>query len=325
MKFLCKSFIEQILYSKDILMSIVIQGKVIPIMQKEVAILDEVNADLYVVPGNHHKSTVMAYYCWMRKKKYVFLAGSDKDYAEEILTNPKDSDIYGVPHGEKMYAIKHANFHILQSHKQASMLEKFGRFSAQVIPNPIDLSYHYPPARKKNLILWVGNSNDNVKRPSLVLKLAKQLSQYEFTIVMKRVGNYEFLKQYFSIASKLPNVSILTFVPFSEIEEYYAKAALFINTSSFEGFPNTFLQAAKYGVPIIATDIDPGGMLSQHGCGITCGGDFERFVQNVQQAMTDSQLYANMSAACLQYVKKYHDMEKVIPQFEDVFNKLLRS
>ena len=111
---------------------------------------------------------------------------------------------------------------------------------------------------------------------------------------------------------KLKDGKISKYIFKKAVEPYLPKMVIYRNKMGF-------------GVPIIATDVDPGGMLSQHGCGIACGGDFERFVQNVQRAMTDSQLYANMRAACLQYVKKYHDMEKVIPQYEDVFNKLLRS
>jgi glycosyltransferase involved in cell wall biosynthesis len=83
------------------------------------------------------------------------------------------------------------------------------------------------------------------------------------------------------------------------------------------------LQAGKYGVPIIATEVDPGGMLSQHGCGITCGGDFERFVESARRLTTDDTLYAKMSAAALHYVCTYHDKDIVIAQYEEAFREVL--
>ncbi len=124
-------------------------------------------------------------------------------------------------------------------------------------------------------------------------------------------------------AQSLPNITLIERVPFEEIERYFAAARLFVNTSTFEGFPNTFLQAAKYGVPTVATDVDPGSMLSQRGGGVTCGGDFERFVESVRQLMTDEDEYAKRSAAALTYVRTYHDKEVVVAQFEKAFREVL--
>ena len=124
-------------------------------------------------------------------------------------------------------------------------------------------------------------------------------------------------------AGTLPNVTLIERVPFEEVERYYAAARLLVNTSIFEGFPNTFLQAAKYGVPIISTDVDPGGMLSVHGCGIACGGDFEKFVESVQRLMANNDLYSTMSSASLHYVRKYHDKDVVIAQYEKTFQDAL--
>ena len=47
------------------------------------SIYDEVNADIYLVPGNSQFSGEMAFYCQQRGKKYVFLAGSDIDFSPE--------------------------------------------------------------------------------------------------------------------------------------------------------------------------------------------------------------------------------------------------
>jgi len=291
---------------------------------EDIEIMDKIDADIYIVPGNHIISALTAYYCKERSKNYVFLAGSDMDYDTEIKKQPQKSDIYGEPHYLKLYAIEQANVHFVQTQRQADILkENFGR-SGYIIKNPIDLTCIFPKNINANKILWIGTSDERVKRPSLIFELAKRLPDYPFVVIM-RYADGEIFDECLKMAQLLRNVTIITDVPYLEIESYFSDAKLFINTSVFEGFPNTFLQAAKYGVPVVATDVDPDGMLSQYGCGITCGGDFERFVQGVQRLMTDETLYNQTSAASLNYVRTYHDKDIIIPQYEKELQDVLLS
>lgn len=292
------------------------------IWRKDFDVFDEVNADIYVVPGNHRMSAVAAYYCQVRKKKFVFLAGSEYDYYPEYKTDPNGRDIYGEAYFLKTYAIEHASVHIVQTQRQAAMLEQGYGPDSTVIHNPINLNIVYPRSTAPESILWVGKSDERVKRPSLVLELARRMPNLPFVIIMNQ-GVPETHEICLKEAGTLPNVTLIERVPFEEIESYYAAARLFVNTSVFEGFPNTFLQAAKYGVPIVSTDVDPNNMLSQHGCGITCGDDFERFVEGVRGLIKDDDLYAKMSAGALNYVRTYHDKDMVIAQYEKAFREVL--
>jgi glycosyltransferase involved in cell wall biosynthesis len=291
------------------------------IWREDVTLFDQADADIYLVPGNHTMSAITAYYCKVRQKKFVFLAGSDMDYYSEYKSQPDGRDIYGEPHFLKLYAIEQADLHIVQTQRQADMLQDgFGR-SAQIIHNPIELSLVFPHPQKSCKILWVGTSDERVKRPALVFELARLLPHFSFVVVMKCVTREDILANA-KKAQLLPNVDLKFDVPFAEIEKFFAEAKLFINTSAFEGFPNTFLQAAKYGVPIISTNVDPGSMLSQHGCGIICR-DFEHFVESVQRLMTDDDLYTKMSALALNYVHTYHDKNLIIAQYEKAFREVL--
>jgi len=287
-----------------------------------IEIYDEIDADIYTVPGNSQFSGEMAFYCQQRGKKYIFLAGSDFDFYPEYKTEPEKVDMYGISYVLKTYAIENAQAHFLQNDRQARMLKQGYGLDGIVIRNPIDLSLVYPRSVAPDSILWVGRSDERVKKPSLVFELARRLPHLPFVIILNQglPDSHEIcLKE----AQTLLNVTLIERVSFEEVERYYAAARLFVNTSAFEGFPNTFLQAAKYGVPIIATDVDPGGMLSQHGCGITCGGDFEHFVESVRRLMTDDALYAQMSVAALHYVRAYHDKDIIIPQYEKAFQEVL--
>ena len=41
------------------------------------------------------------------------------------------------------------------------------------------------------------------------------------------------------------------------------KSKILINTSSFEGFPNTFVQAWANGVPVISLKVDPDNIIKK--------------------------------------------------------------
>ena len=287
-----------------------------------ISIYDEVDADIYMVPGNSLLSAEMGFYCQQRGKKYVFLAGSDIDFNPAYKTEPEKLDLYGVPYSIKAYAIAKAHRHITQNEHQAYLLQQgYGRV-ATVIKNPIDLTLAFPRKLAAGTLLWVGKSDERVKRPSLILELARRLPTYTFVVIMTPAIP-ETHQQCVEEAHKLPNVTLVNRVPFHEIEQYFAQAQLHINTSAFEGFPNTFLQAAKYGVPTIAAKVDPGEMLSQHGCGVSCNDDLEFFVQTVRSFMTNPERYVGASTCCLDYVRTYHDKDKIIPQYENALASLL--
>jgi glycosyltransferase involved in cell wall biosynthesis len=286
-----------------------------------ISVFDEVDADLYIVPGNSFFSAEVAYFCKMRGKKYVFLAGSNYDYCPEYRQFSEKKDMYGTPFPIKAYAIEHAFAHIVQNEQQAQMLKDgYGR-SSIIIKNPIDLKPVYPRNLRPNTILWIGKSDERVKRPSLALELARQLPEYQFVIIMT-VAIKETHEQCLKIASTLPNVTLLEFVPFEQIEQYFANARVHLNTSVFEGFPNTFLQAAKYSVPTISLQVDPGGMLTQYGCGVFCEGNLENTQQNIACLMTNDSLWAEFGKRSLDYVTEFHDKEKIVKEYELALNKI---
>lgn len=291
------------------------------ILQANIAIYDEINADIYIVPGNSFLSAEVASYCSERRKKYVFLSGSDLDYHPEIRENPEGRDIYGLPHSLKRYTIQQACAHIVQSENQARMLKDRYQRSCFIIHNPIDLDKKFNRNPDAHSILWVGKSDERVKRPSLVFELARRMPEFQFVIIMNIVNINSYLKST-RLAQNTPNITLTEQVSFETIERYFADARVHLNTSSFEGFPNTYLQAAKYGVPTVAMTVDPDGMLSLHSCGLVSGNDLDTCEENIKQLMKDDQLYDELSRNSLRYVCQYHDKEKIVQKYEQALENV---
>ena len=290
--------------------------------QKNVAIYDEINADIYMVPGNSFFSAEAASYCSKQEKKYVFLSGSDMDYYAEFKENPTGRDIYSVPHFLKMYSIQQADAHIVQTERQAKMLYDSYNRSSTVIKNPIDIDQKFSRNSNPQSILWVGKSDEQVKRPSLVIEFARRMPENQFVVIMNTV-HVKTHMEVKRLASGLSNITLIEQVSFEEIERYFADARIHLNTSAFEGFPNTFLQAAKYGVPTVSMVVDPDGMLSGHSCGLVCGSDLHQCEANLRRLMSDDKVYAEMSQKSLQYVRKYHDKDLVVQKYEQALEAVL--
>ena len=293
-----------------------------PVFPDAVAIFEEVNADIYVVPGNNWIAARVATYCSKRRRVYIMVIGSDKDLLPEIKDNPSGFDVFTTPHTIKSYTINHADTIVVQSENQVELAGYFG-VSPVLIRNPVNLDRLFPKIGNTNHILWVGNTRESVKRPSLMLEVARRLSQFRFTMIVTIVDQDDF-DQLMRAAMDLPNMTVLTSIPFSEVEKYFASSKVFVNTSNFEGFPNTFLQAGKYAVPVASLKVDPNHIFTQYHCGLLCDDNLDVLIENILKLMCDPQFYEPYSQNIMDYVTRFHDKDLVISQYEKVFRKVAR-
>lgn len=292
------------------------------IPRSRTAVFDAADADIYIVPGNSELSAELAYYCREKGKKSVLLAGSDIDFAPDIGTDRSYQTPSGATGFLMRYAIAYMDAFILQTERQRRLLQEHFQREGVVIRNPMDVGQKFSRAENPAMILWVGKS-DGIKRPELALDLAEIFADYAFTLLLS-LSSTQIHNDVLARAKGMANVTILPYIPYEQVEEYYAKAGLLINTSLFEGFPNTFLQAAKYGVPILSLNVDPGGMLTEHGCGRFCNGNFEAMKSALVELMKGD-VRARVGVNGLEYVRKYHDKAVIAGQFEEALLSMFQA
>ncbi|MHC4288006.1 MAG: glycosyltransferase, partial [Planctomycetota bacterium] len=169
----------------------------------------------------------------------------------------------------------------------------------------------------KQTILWVGRSAA-VKRPRRFLELAKTLPQEPFVMICQRATSdtgYDDLK---ADAVKIDNLQFIERVPFGEMDHYFERAKVLVNTSDSEGFPNTFIQACKASTAILTFAVNPDGFLDQHQCGACCDGNTST-LKNQLSKMLNENRYQHFGKNGLEYVKDKHDISKIIERYKNIF------
>ncbi len=236
------------------------------------------------------------------------------------------------------YGIRAAAAVISQTEAQQRLMrENFGRETA-LIRNGIEIPHapgapapgdHPEPApdagRRAGDIgyLWVGRFQ-TIKRPDLLLECARALPAERFTVIGGYAGDERFARETTEALRRLPNVEHVPFVPPREMDEYYRGARALLNTSDFEGFPNTYLHAWAHGVPVITIGVDPDRIIVTHGIGIVAG-TFESFVEALRTFRPDAETRAAFSARSLAYVRANHDIRDRGDDYIRLFESLLRS
>jgi glycosyltransferase involved in cell wall biosynthesis len=124
-------------------------------------------------------------------------------------------------------------------------------------------------------------------------------------------------------AAALPNVEFKGFLPLAQADSYFDRARVFVNTSTYEGMPNTFMQAWARGVPTVAT-VDAGARWRGEPL-YPVTQDMDRFAGELERLFTDEVHRARMASRCRDYFNATHASSAVLELYERVFEDVMRG
>ncbi len=273
------------------------------------------NADMYYQRAAGVHTGYTALFCHMFGRKFIYAAAHDADFD---LALP----LIKYQRGKKIYAwgLRKAHLVFVQNPTQLDSYWNLHGKKAVLMKNCYSLPVN-ATINKNGYVLWVSTLR-KWKRPDLFIKLAKCLPQYQFRMVGGSAGdlNFEELKQE---AAALHNLEFIGFVPHAEIEEQFDGARLFVNTSEYEGFPNTFLQSWARGIPTVSF-IDTGSVLEGRPV-INRVNSLEDMVQLVDYLMNDNESWEEVGRRSMQYYAEEHSIEGVINKYTEIFYDLNKN
>ncbi len=271
------------------------------------------DADVYMLENMSAGLILLWFFCVLNRKKYIFRTANAGSCDGTFLSRHRlTSFFYRI-------ATQKATVLITQNQSDLVNIEKIYGSRAIVIPNAHRLDGKLQ--KRDDYILWVARSAV-VKNPYMFVRLAGSMPDYRFVMVCPqafRDKNYVKLKQ---AAAEVKNLEFIDGISFAETDRYFAKARVFVSTSDSEGFPNTFIQAAKAGVPIVSYKANPDAFLDAYDCGRCAWGDYGKLVDMVKQVTDDEQLNTKLGMNGIEYVSQRHNIEKIMPLYADIFKKV---
>lgn len=283
--------------------------------------LARADAEVYYTSCAGMHVGLMALFCRARGRGLVFRLAhdTDADPARLLIRYTRDKKLYA-------YGLRRSHAVLSQHGGQQRMLATHYGVPSTVADMLVEPPGQELPLAARDIpVLWVNNLRD-FKRPDLALELARLLpqpaAQPGTQPVMHMVGGPQpgFAALYQSIAEQAACVPHLRFhgrVPYHDVGELYDRARVFVNTSDTEGFPNSYLQSWRRGVPVVAF-FDPDGLIAREGLGHIAT-SMPDMVQAVTRLLQDDAHWHAVSARCRAYMAQHHDDDVVLQPYLRAF------
>lgn len=277
--------------------------------------LKRADADVYYTSCAGMQVGLAALFCRAYSKGLIFRLASDTDADPKhlLIHYYRDKKLYE-------YGLRRANV-VLSQHRrqQQALLQNYGVMS-EVADMLTD-----PPGRELSLeerdvpILWVNNLRD-FKRPDLALELACRLPARRLHMVGgPQPGFRDLYDKVRQQAAALPNLVFHGRIPYHDVGDFYDRARVFVNTSDTEGFPNSYLQSWRRGVPVVAF-FDPDGLIRREGLGYAVG-SMDEMAKAVERLLNDDAEWHAISARCLAYMEKHHADDIVLRPYIEAIER----
>jgi glycosyltransferase involved in cell wall biosynthesis len=217
---------------------------------------------------------VCAFYSRRRSVPLLFHVAHDTDVMPRHLDQSRNFLRVGLEKWAVAYGIRHSTRIVVQTRHQAELLQSnYGRTPDAIVPN-----FHPPAAETIDKsgplsVVWIANLKP-WKRPDVFVRLAQSFSERKDTrFIMVGApaaasGKGGWQASLMRSIEATPNLTYLGHRSHAEVNELLARIHIFVNTSTEEGFPNTFIQAWLRDVAVVSLSVDPDQVLTRQQVGI---------------------------------------------------------
>ena len=275
--------------------------------------LHRASADVYYLRSATMLAGVVDAFCRRAGRRSIYAAASDADFSTTVRQIRFARDRWLFRRG-----LSRVDRIVVQNESQLQACQfRYGR-SAVLIPS----CYELPPGAQPgggNSVLWVGRMDEG-KRPELAVEVARRLPHRRFVIVggeaHGEAGRSDAYQRARKAAEGLGNVQFTGFLSLAQVEQRFDQARILLNTSVYEGMPNTFLQAWARGVPTVAT-VDVGT-----GTYPVCA-DADSLANAIEDLYENPQHWEALSRRCREHFAQHHSAAAVTARYLRVLEELV--
>jgi glycosyltransferase involved in cell wall biosynthesis len=266
---------------------------------------------------------ICAWYSQRRSVPLVWHVAHDTDVSSSNLDPGRNFLRLRLEKWAVDYGIRNATRIVAQTRHQVHLLqENYGRKAHTVIGN-------FHPAGQGSLdkggpltVVWIGNLKP-WKRPDAFIRLAQRLTtcrQVRFVMIGAPAAgsrNQSWQRPLMQSIESTPNLEYWGRKSHTEVNELLDRSHIIVNTSTHEGFPNTFIQAWLRGVAVVSLQVDPDQVLERLQLGIAAPSE-EGLVEAVRylienaDARADYGLRGRKHATANHSLRNAEDLVRVI-------------
>lgn len=305
-------------------------------MRNLYSLLRKIDADIYYQMMLNDFTPIAAYLAKRNKKKFVWACSSLDECCKDSCRSELRSNRANwfkkalfwpeaiVKDKLRNYGRSKADRIVVQAEYQRRLIrEKLGLESVVIKsahPLPVK-SYEkdIPPT-----ILSLGGIRRE-KQFELFIDLARRCQDLDGKFVIAGWPiDEKYLEELLYRMKNITNVKYLGRLGFGEDNEIVGRASILVNTSKYEGFPNTFIQAWMRETPVVSLNVDPDGIIEKNRLGFYSK-TWDRLIEQVRFLIKDKETREKMGENARRYAVREFNIENKIEEYEQLLQGLLIS
>ncbi len=283
--------------------------------------LKRADADIYYHNVGEYVTGQLALWCRIKRRRFIYYIASDDECTSIPLRDGRFYDRFSFVLG-----LKNSDCVIAQTRHQKKMLAENLGLHSKILPMPctydIRESEVLPYEGRTLYATWIGRISKE-KRLEWLLEVAELLPSIKFEVIGKFDPYDSYAISLVNKMSSMSNVFYHGMIPHNELTKFYKNALVLCNTSSYEGFPNTFIEAWGFGLPVVSA-FDPDDLIKEKGIGYYVN-SINEFAAAITQVMNSKEQWQTFSNNSREYYLKNHLSHVALERFEKLFLKVVEQ